>query len=313
MATVAISGGTGLIGKALTGLLRQRGHRVVVLTRKPPRGITAFGSSDADLTYALWNVRKGEFPSAILSETDYIVHLAGANVAKGRWTKRRKQEIVRSRTVSGALIVEALRAGPCRVKGVISASATGWYGPDTGGKPFKESDPPADDFLGGTCTAWEDAISPVTTLGKRLVILRTGIVLSREGGALPAFLSSLRLGVAAILGDGKQVISWIHIADLCRLYVQAIEDPGMTGVYNAVAPAPVSNKTLVLALAERLRGRFYVPVHVPSWILRLGMGEMSVEVLKSCTADVSKAKATGFQFAYPTVGAAVADLLKDAR
>lgn len=310
MATVAITGGTGLIGKALTSLLRQRGHRVIVLTRKPPRGITAFGS-DADLTYAVWNVRKGEFPSEILSETDYVVHLAGAGVAKGRWTQKRKQEIVRSRTVSGALIIDALKAGPCRVKGVISASATGWYGPDHG-RPFKESDPSADDFLGTTCKEWENSVSPATSLGKRLVILRTGIVLAREDGALPAFLSPLRAGIAAILGDGRQMISWIHIADLCRLYVQAIEDPAMTGVYNAVAPTPVSNKTLVLALAQRLRGRFYVPLHVPSWLLKLGMGEMSIEVLKSCTVDASKAKAAGFQFAYPSIEPAIADLLKDA-
>ena len=203
MATVAITGGTGLIGKALTSLLRQRGHRVIILTRKPARGITAFGA-DTDLTYALWNVRKGEFPSEILPQTDYIVHLAGANVAKGRWTKKRKVEIVRSRTVSGALIVEALRAGPGRVKGIVSASGIGWYGPDSG-RPFKESDPPADDFLGATCTTWENSLAPVTTLGKRLVILRTGIVLATEGGALPAFKSSLRAGIAAILGDGRQI------------------------------------------------------------------------------------------------------------
>ena len=146
-------------------------------------------------------------------------------------------------------------------------------------------------------------------LGKRLVILRTGIVLAAEGGAFPAFRSPLKGGIAAILGDGRQMISWIHITDLCRLYVQAIEDPAMTGVYNAVAPAPVSNKTLVLALAQKLRGRFFVPIHVPAWLLRLALGEMSIEVLKSCTVDGSKAQATGFQFIHPSVEAAVASLV----
>lgn len=307
MATVLITGGTGLIGRALTDLLRTRGHRVIVLTRKPLRDMSLFGADEA-VTYALWNVRAGQFPSEVLPDTDYIVHLAGANVGKGRWTKRRKAEIVRSRTVSGALIVEALRSHPSRVKGVVSASGIGWYGPDTGGRAFRESDPSAEDFLGSTCRAWEDSLSPLPQMGKRLVILRTGIVLAREGGALSAFRSPLRAGIGTVLGNGKQIISWIHLDDLCRLYAQAIEDPAMEGVYNAVAPTPVSNKTLVLTLAQRLRGRFFIPVHVPAFLLKLVLGEMSIEVLKSCTVDAQRIKSRGFQFAFPTLEPALADL-----
>ena len=308
MATVLITGGTGLIGKTLTNLLVDKGHRVVILTRKPVKGMHPFTVGDI-LTYALWNVAAGQFPTEILPQTDYIIHLAGANVAKGRWTKRRKQEIVGSRTESGKLLVEVLRQYPSRVKGVISASAIGWYGPDTGGRPFMESNPSADDFLGRACQAWEDSLSPLPLMGKRLVILRTGIVLARDGGALPAFRAPLRGGIAAIMGGGKQMISWIHVADLCRLYLQAIEQPAMEGIYNAVAPVPVTNKALVLALAQQVRGRFFIPVHVPAFCLRMALGEMSVEVLKSCTVDAHRVKAMGFQFAFPTIGAALAGLI----
>jgi hypothetical protein len=290
-----------MIGKALTQLLVQRGHRVVVLTRKAK-------PSEGTLQYAAWDIKKQRFPDQVLQETDYIVHLAGANVGQGRWTTKRKAEIVKSRTQSSDLLVSALKRTPNRVKAVISASGIGWYGPDTG-SPFREEAPPASDFLGNTCREWEASISPMLQLGKRLVIFRTGIVLAREGGALPAFRGPIKAGIAAILGDGKQVISWIHLVDICRLYASAIEDPSYEGVYNAVAPEPVTNKTLVLALARRLKGGFFIPVHVPSFVLKIILGEMSIEILKSCTADPARVRGKGFQFNYPTLGAAVAELV----
>jgi uncharacterized protein len=306
MATVLITGGTGLIGRALAFQLIERGYRVVVLTRKPSREIAPFGTGEP-LSYAIWNVETGQFPLELLSQIDHIVHLAGANVGKGRWTAGRKKEIARSRIESGSLLVKALKDHPNQVKAVIGASAIGWYGADTG-KPFIETDPAADDFLGGTCRAWEESMSPLRSLGKRLVILRTGIVLAREGGALPAFRAPLKAGIGAILGDGKQMISWIHLEDLCRLYVQAIEDPSLEGIYNAVSPQPVANKTLVLCLAQQLRGRFFIAVHVPAFLLKIALGEMSVEVLKSCTVDAQKARDRGFRFTFPSLEAALKNL-----
>jgi uncharacterized protein (TIGR01777 family) len=301
MATVLITGGTGMIGKALTDMLVQKGHRVIVLTRK---GRPASQS----VQYAAWDIKKQFFPDDVLRETDYIVHLAGANVGQGRWTTKRKAEILMSRTHSSELLINALKRNPNRVKAVISASGIGWYGPDNG-SPFRESDPPAPDFLGNTCRLWEASVAPMRQLGKRLVIFRTGIVLAREGGAFPAFRGPLRAGIAAILGSGKQVISWIHLQDICRLYVNAIEDPSFEGIYNASAPAPVTNKALVLALARRLKGRFFIPVHVPSFVLKILLGEMSIEILKSCTADPKKVRSAGFQFTYPTLEAALNDLV----
>jgi uncharacterized protein (TIGR01777 family) len=157
--------------------------------------------------FAEWNVEKGTIDEEAIRESDYIVHLAGANVAEGRWTDARKREIVESRVLSGQLLVKCLQQTGNKVKALISSSAIGWYGPDgqiPNPKPFVESDPPASDFLGATCKQWEGSVTPVSGMGKRLVILRTGIVLSRDGGAYKEFKKPLNLGVASVLGSGRQ-------------------------------------------------------------------------------------------------------------
>ena len=300
MATILITGGTGLIGKALTGMLIHRGHRIIILTRSGER-------SSGQVSYLSWNVAAGKFPPSAVAETDYVVHLAGANVGSRRWSARRREEIVRSRTDGSALLTEALKIHPNRVQTVVSASALGYYGPDKD-RPFRESDPPAGDFLGETCRLWEASLAPLRQLGKRLVILRTGIVLATEGGVFPALKGPLRAGIGAIPGSGKQIISWIHLVDICRMYMQALEDPSVDGVYNAAAPEPVPYKTLVLSLALRLRGKFFIPIHVPAPFLKIALGDMSVEVLKSCTVDTRKIREAGFQCVYPQVEAALEDL-----
>ena len=307
MPTILITGGTGLIGKNLTGHLTGKGYEVIILSRK-----NIVNTKNKQVTYALWNIEKQEIDINALAKSDYIIHLAGAGIADKRWTKKRKQEIVDSRVKSGELLVKALKENPNNVKALISASAIGWYGGSstlkgTGG--FKEPVPASEDFLGQTCKKWEETLEPVTYLNKRLVKLRTGIVLSTEGGALPEFIKPLRFGIATILGDGKQVMSWIHIDDLARIYVAAIENENITGVYNAVAPSPVSNKELVLQLAKMEKGSFFIPVFVPSFILKLVLGEMSIEALKSATVSCDKIKKTGFTFFYPTVHAALEQLI----
>jgi uncharacterized protein len=309
MATVLITGGTGLIGTALTKLLSEKGHNIIILTRNPAANRQPASSS---ISYAQWDVKAQTIDATAIQQADHIIHLAGANVAEKRWTKKQKQEIAGSRTQSAALLVKALRENNNKVQSVISASGIGWYGPDSpsvqkrGG--FSESDPNADDFLGQTCLLWEQSLEPVAAMGKRLVKLRTGIVLSNEGGALKEFRKPLRAGVAAILGGGKQIVSWIHIADICRMYCYAIENDHLQGAYNAVAHQPVSNKTLVLELAKQMRGKFYLPMHVPSFALQLILGEMSIEVLKSATVSNEKIRHAGFKFLYPTLEAALNQL-----
>lgn len=303
MANILITGGTGLIGSSLIHMLLDNNHTVTILTRKIPATAPPPG-----VRFAIWDIDEETIDSLAIDQADYIVHLAGAGVADKRWTANRKQEILKSRVESSRLLIKALEQTPNHVKAVISSSAIGWYGADEPSSPhlrFEETAAADTTFLGSTCQAWEESISPVTTLGKRLVILRTGIVLSQDGGAYPEFIKPLQAGIATILSHGNQVISWIHIHDICRMFLFAIENAGITGVFNAVAPTPVTNKELMLKLARIKRGRMYIPIHIPSFILKIMLGEMSVEILKSATVSSKKIQATGYQFTYSNIDVAL--------
>lgn len=319
METILITGGTGLIGKRLTSLLLQNGYSVIILTRNKIEASENFKLEDPqstgyhNLSFAEWNVKEQTIDRSAVEKADYVIHLAGAGVADKRWSDKRKKEILESRTNSSALIVKALSETSHHVKAVVSASGIGWYGPDPAVpnlKPFVETDAADDDFLGQTCLQWEQSIEPVQKMNVRLVKLRTGIVLSNEGGALAEFRKPLRFGLSTILGSGSQVISWIHIDDLCRMYMQAMQDDKMQGTYNAVATHPINNKKLNETLAVKQRGKFYIPIYVPSFILKIVIGEMSIEVLKSTTVSNEKVRKAGFQFIYPDVEKAIADLIE---
>ena len=304
-----ITGGTGLVGTALTKHLVDKGYQVIILSRNEDQT-----SSSSSVTFARWDVEKQTIDNNAIAKADYIIHLAGAGVADKRWSEKRKKEIVESRTQSSALLVKALSETANNVKAVISASATGWYGADEkrfrGKKGFTEDAPADGEFLGETCRLWEESISPIGRLGKRLVKLRTGIVLSNDGGALHEFKKPVKFGVASILGNGKQVVSWIHIDDLCRLYIYSIEHE-ISGVYNAAAPTPVTNGNLVMRLAAKLKGSFFVPMYVPGFLIRLIFGEMSIEVLKSVTVSSDKIRNEGFTFLYPSIAAALDQLTSE--
>jgi uncharacterized protein len=309
MQTVLLTGGTGLVGKALTERLLRKGYQVIILTRKIP----ANGSGTQGVKYALWNVNEKRIDVTALQEADHIIHLAGAGVVDKRWTDAYKKEIQDSRTESSALIVDTLKQHNNKVQTLVSSSAIGWYGSDTNEslkKGFIETSAADNHFLGETCRLWEASVDAAATIGIRVVKLRTGIVLSNNGGALAEFKKPLRFGFATILGSGKQIVSWIHIDDLCRMYIEAIENNTLQGAYNAVAPAPVSNKTLTLELAKIVRNKFFIPVHVPSIALKIMMGQSSIEVLKSCTVSCEKIKQAGFTFLYPTIEPALLELCK---
>ncbi|MEO5781962.1 MAG: TIGR01777 family oxidoreductase [Ginsengibacter sp.] len=308
MPVVLITGGTGLIGKNLTRHLTSKGYEVIIVSRTPHT------SNDPLISFANWNVEEQKIDDYAIAKADYIINLAGAGVMEKKWSEKYKKEIVESRTKSCELLINALQKNSNHVKALIAASAIGWYGGDT--KPllhangFIETDPADEKFLGETCRLWEESIEPVTNLNKRLVKLRTGIVLSNDGGAFTEFKRSLRFGIAAILGGGKQMISWIHMDDLCRMYIYAIENENLSGSYNAVAPLPVNNKTLILKLAKKIRGQFYIPIHVPQFLLKLILGQRSIEILKSATVSCEKIKAAGFTFLYPSIDAALKELSK---
>ena len=318
METVLITGGTGFIGTALTKALVAKNYDVIILTRNPPSSIQHPVSNIqhpvsniqhpvSSIRYASWNIKEQTIDQDAITTADHIIHLAGANVGEKRWTAKRKNEILESRTQSSSLLVKGLKEIPNKIKTVISASGVGWYGPDAvipNPHPFIETDPAFDDFLGETCKQWEQSLDPIGGLGKRLVKLRTGIVFG-DGGALEEFKKPLRFGLATILGNGKQVMSWIHIDDLVNLYIHAVENNEMNGVYNAVAPHPANNKAIVLRLAKITRGKFFIPVYVPSFVLKTVLGEMSIEVLKSATVSSGKLTQAGFNFLHPTIISAI--------
>jgi uncharacterized protein (TIGR01777 family) len=288
--------------------LLERNYKIIILSR----GREKQASATPNLSYARWSINDQKIDTGAIAQADYIIHLAGAGVADKRWTKKRKQEILDSRVKSGELIVKGLKETSNKVKAVLSSSGIGWYGPDPSipnPDPFTESDPAHDDFLGSTCLQWENSLEPVKALGKRLIKFRTGIVLSNEGGALQEFLRPLRFGIATILGNGKQIISWIHIDDLVNLYIMAIDNEELNGVYNAVSPNPVSNKTFMLQLAKKRRGQLFIPAHVAVFALKFALGEMSIEVLKSATVSCEKIQSTGFSFSYPTIEEAIKSLI----
>ena len=304
--TVLITGGTGLIGQAITKALLEKNYSIIILTRDPSKHTV----TNENISYAKWDVKSQFIDVDAIKKSDCIIHLAGANVGDKRWTQKRKKEIADSRVKSGELLVKVLSENSNTVKTVISASAIGWYGPDkfSVDKEFTESDAAYSDFLGQTCAQWERSIEPVAQLNKRLVKLRTGIVLANEAGALPGFKLPLRFGIAAILGSGRQVISWIHIDDLVRAYIYAIENESLKGTYNVVAPFPVTNKQLTLGLAKAVNKSFFIPIQVPSFALKIALGEMSIEVLKSATVSCKKLQAERFTFLYPHIDAAIRQL-----
>jgi len=307
--TILITGGTGLLGSALTEALLQKGCNVIILTRNPSNKKI----NNPNLNFAAWDPAKKTIDKNAIAKADYIFQLAGASVAEKRWTKKRKQEIINSRVDSSGLIVESLINIPNKVKAIISASATGWYGemPLNNKDVFRETDESANDFLGQTCKQWEASIDPVADLDKRLVKLRIGIVMSNEGGALKEFKRPIRFGLATILGSGKQIISWIHIDDLVRIFLFALDNENISGVYNAVAPSPVSNKKLILEIAKQERGRYFIPIHVPSFLLKIILGEMSIEVLKNFNVSAEKIQKAGFIFQYPVIENAIQNLISD--
>ncbi len=295
---VLITGGTGLIGSRLAEMLIDSGYEVALLSREPAKS--------SHFRSFRWDPQAGTIDEAAIPYADYIVSLAGASVADGKWTDERKRDIMTSRLGGLALLSRELAKPGHHVQAVISASAVGIYG-DAGDRVVDEETPPAlptHDFLADVSNQWELAAAPIAALGIRTVIPRIGVVLSTAGGALPQIAKPVKLGAGAVLGSGRQYMSWIHLDDLCRLFIAMLEDPAWRGTYNAVAPYPVTNQAFTEILAEVLHRPLLLP-KVPAFGLKLAMGEMSEVVLASQNVSARKVLAQGFTFEYPQLRGAL--------
>ena len=283
---VLITGGSGLVGMRLSEMLIDLGYEVAHLSRNPNK-VSSYKTFK-------WDTKEGYIDDNAISYADYIINLAGASLADEKWTDERKKVILRSRVDSINLLHKCLGQTEHHVKGFFSASAIGIYG-DSGDRIVSEESTYADDFLAEVCKAWEAAAWQMRDLNLRTVILRLGIVLSNKGGALPQIAKPVKLMAGAPLGSGKQYMSWVHIDDVCRLFIKAIEDTHMEGVYNAVAPHPVTNEEFTKELAEVMHKPLVLP-KVPAFAINLMMGEMSEVVLASQRVSANKVMQTGFTF-----------------
>ena len=296
---VLLTGGTGLIGQQLSYHLKQMGYEVALLGRSK--------SSHSDTLFYTWDPDKNEIDRDAINSCDYIIHLAGANIGAKRWTIKRKEEIINSRVKSIDLIFNNLNKKNPKLKAFISASATGYYGAITSEHIFSETDPPAGDFLGQVCEKWEHTADKFTSLGIRKVKIRTGVVLSKKGGALAKLHRPVQWGVGSAIGSGEQYMPWIHLDDLCAIYIHALENEKMEGVYNAVAPEHVTNKAFTRKLSRALGKPFWFP-NIPALAMKLLFGQMAVMLLEGSRVSSKKIRSMPYKFLYPELDNALEEI-----
>ncbi|MFA6831859.1 MAG: TIGR01777 family oxidoreductase [Bacteroidaceae bacterium] len=299
MTKILISGGTGLVGSHLSRRLVARGYEVTLLSRK--------SNKEGTLPIYAWDYTKSIIDEESIESIDFIIHLAGARISSKRWTKDQMREIVNSRVKSAEFLLDIVKKRQKKLQGFISASAIGYYGCITSDTVFVEEDAPYNDFLGNTCRKWEEVANKFQQIGIRTVKLRTGVVLASQGGALAQLLQSFKFRVGVFLGTGKQYMSWIHIDDLCDIYIKAIEDVRMQGSYNAVAPEQITNMELVKKLALYTTKPFFF-FGMPALLLRIFLGKIADMLLNGSRISSRKLLQLGFDFKFPTIHEALIDL-----
>ncbi|PWK74219.1 hypothetical protein LX99_04020 [Mucilaginibacter oryzae] len=298
MKNILLTGGSGSLGRHLTKALLAKGYTVSHLSRKA-------GNIPGVKTFT-WDIDKGTIDQNCIDGVDTIVHLAGSGIAEKRWTDARKQDLIDSRVKSIGLIYHLLERKQHQVTSVVSASGIGYYS-DRGDELMFESSTPLADFISQCCVLWETAVSEGEKLGLRVLKFRTGVVLDKNGGALPTLAKPVKLYVGSPLGSGKQWVSWIHWQDVLDMYLMGIENRDLHGVYNMVAPNPVTNKQLTQAVAKQLHKPLWAP-NVPGFVLKLILGEMSTIVLGSTKVSAKKIEDAGFTFKYADVDAALTEI-----
>ena len=292
MSSVLLTGSTGLGGKLLVRVLKDAGFSVRRLTTRRELAVQE--------GYFLWNPAAKEADDRAFEGVEYIIHLAGSSIGNGRWTARRKKDILESRTLTAELLLAKVSQLQLPLKAFVSASATGYYGSATTETIYDEYSPAGRDFLADVCVQWEKAADRFQSAGIRTVKMRTGVVLAKGAPALEKMLLPIKSGLGGPLGNGRQYMPWIHLDDLCRLYLRAICDESMSGAWNAVAPEHITNRELMRTLARKLGKPFLFPP-VPAFMLRLLLGEMAVIVTDGSRVSSRRLKATGFEFKVATL------------
>ena len=298
---VLITGGTGTVGRRLTQLLQESGYEVSYLSRH--------ASSSGNIKTYLWDIDKNYIDPNAIIDNDIIVHLAGAGVFDKAWTAEYKKEILDSRIRSTQLISQAIKLSNKKPECMVCASAIGIYGSETTSEWRSEQDFAATGFLADVVIAWEAAVEEVADFSVRTVKVRIGIVLSKTGGALEQLAAPVRLMAGAPLGNGEQWTPWIHIDDLCRIFIHAINNESVRGVYNAASPQPLTNAALTKAIARILHKPLWLPA-IPAFVMNIILGkEKASFVLGGSRVSPNKILATGFQFKFESVEDALKDLL----
>ena len=299
MSKILITGGTGLIGQRLSELLCEKGHEISHLSRsKNPKSKYK--------TY-LWKISEKYIDPAALDNLDHVIHLAGHGVAEGRWTKTKKQSILSSRVKSANLIFDNLKNS--KLKTYISASGISFYGATTTNDIYTEDANPETDFLAQVTVQWEQSAMQFKSLADRVVCVRTPVVLSSKGGALSKMAKPIKMGFGSPLGKGNQYMPWIHIDDLCEVYIKAIEDSKMEGIFNASSAEHITNSQLTIAIAKQLNKNIWAP-KVPGFVLKLVLGKMSGILLNGSRISNQKLLDIGFKFKFGSLSDALKDCLK---
>lgn len=297
MQKVIITGGTGLVGKRLSALLANKGYTVNILCRNPKNA-----------NEYKWNIEERYLDNKVFKDAIAVIHLAGAGVADKRWSEDRKKEIVNSRVETAQLIHQYLANEPHNIQHFISASAVGFYG-DRGNEILTETSSNGTGFLAEVCQLWENEADTFADLNMAVSKIRIGIVLSKDGGALPKLDFPIKFGIGAYIGNGKQYVPWIHIDDLCQIFISILENKIKPGIYNACSPDIKTNKQMSETIAQVLHKPF-IPAPAPTFIIKTVLGEMSAILLMSNNCSSKKIQEAGLQFQFPTLVEALKDIYK---
>jgi len=298
---VLITGASGLIGNHLSKLLDDNNFEVIHLVRKK--------NLNSKFQQFVWNTDNSFIEEEALKKADSIIHLAGAGIADKPWTVDRKKEIIDSRVIGTELLIKNLILLDKKLDVFVAASAIGFYGLNAIDRPFEETDKHDSGFLGDCCFQWENASAKAIEKCDKFAIIRIGIVLANEGGALPKLVQPIKYFAGSALGSGMQTMPWIHIEDLCRMFLEALVNPAVKGIFNGVSPNSVTNNELTIKVANVLNRPLILP-KVPAFIIKLIFGELSQLVLYGAPVSAKKIIETGFKFNFPEISSALTNLLK---